>query len=308
MPQAKHTLATLFVLLAFPRTVLADPTTADCLSSYEQSINLKNRHELRAARAALLTCVAPTCPADVRDECAKRISDVNSLLPTIVIEAKDSEGNDLSVVQVTMDGRALVESLEGTALSIDPGEHVFVFTVEGWPPVDKRWVIREGEKERREKVVLAPPELPPPAVTVVVPQPEPPPIVLAAPVRPLPPEPDSTRRTMGIIVTALGVSALGVALYEQINAHNHYADSRAAAESGEPQQRASKHAMYEDAKSAQTAAIVFAAVGVGALVPGVYLLWSSLGGRAQRREAEASLQLTPWLSPRTVGVSCGRSF
>ena len=132
----------------------ADPTTADCLSANEHAISLRAQHKLRDARSQLLVCAAATCPADVRNECTRRVEDVNKSMPTLVFEAKDAAGNDLSGVRVTMDEQPLVERLEGTALSIDPGEHQFAFETQGYPKVWKQLVIREGEKERRERVVF----------------------------------------------------------------------------------------------------------------------------------------------------------
>jgi hypothetical protein len=143
------------LLAAAPRFAeAADPTTADCLSASESSLTLRNQHKLREARAALLICSAPSCPADVRAECIRRVSEVNAGIPTIVFEAKDGSGNDLSAVRVTIDGQLLVERLEGTALSIDPGVHAFTFESAGQTTVSKQLVIREGEKERRERVIF----------------------------------------------------------------------------------------------------------------------------------------------------------
>jgi hypothetical protein len=132
----------------------ADPTTADCLAATEHSFALRNQHKLRDARAELLICSAPSCPADIRAECLRRVADTNVAIPTIVFEAKDASGNDLSVVKVSMDGQTLAEQLEGPALSIDPGVHVFTFETPGQPVVQKRFVIREGEKDRRERITI----------------------------------------------------------------------------------------------------------------------------------------------------------
>jgi hypothetical protein len=115
----------------------ADPTTADCLSASETSLALRNQHQLRAARAQLLVCAHASCPADVRKECTRRVSDINAAMPTVVFEAKDTSGNDISAVKVSIDGQPLVERLEGTALSIDPGEHSFTFEAPGQPTVHK---------------------------------------------------------------------------------------------------------------------------------------------------------------------------
>jgi hypothetical protein len=140
----------------------ADPTTADCLAASESSVALRNQHKLRDARAQLLTCSAATCPTDVRDECVRRVADVSAAMPTLVFEVKNTAGEDLVAVTVTMDGTLIASRLEGTALSIDPGAHSFTFETAGQPPVEKQFVIHEGEKDRRERVTLG--AAPPPSV------------------------------------------------------------------------------------------------------------------------------------------------
>jgi hypothetical protein len=132
----------------------ADPTTADCLAASDASLKLGNDHKLRAERSQLLVCAAPTCPADIRKECLGRVDEVNAQVPTIVFSAKDSSGADLSAVRVTMDGEVLAERFQGTALSIDPGEHTFTFETAGQPPVMKKLVIVQGQKDRREVITF----------------------------------------------------------------------------------------------------------------------------------------------------------
>jgi hypothetical protein len=50
----------------------------------------------------------------------RRVDEINAAIPTVIFEAKDGAGGDLSAVRVTMDGEVLAERLEGTALSINP--------------------------------------------------------------------------------------------------------------------------------------------------------------------------------------------
>jgi hypothetical protein len=143
-------------LLAPAPASAADPTTADCLSGADRALDLRSAHKLRAAREKLLICAAASCPGDVRNECIRRLDQVNAAIPTIVFETKDGAGNDVGGVKVTMDGQTLTERLEGTALSIDPGEHAFTFEAPGQPTVQKSFVIREAEKERRERIQFGP--------------------------------------------------------------------------------------------------------------------------------------------------------
>jgi hypothetical protein len=140
--------------LVAPPSHAADPTMADCLSASETSIKLRRDHHLREARQQLLECAALTCPGEVRSECERRVIAVNAAIPTLVFDAKDALGNDLLAVTVTMDGKPLADRLEGTAISLDPGAHSFHFETAGHAPVDKSFVLHEGEKDRREKIVF----------------------------------------------------------------------------------------------------------------------------------------------------------
>jgi len=143
----------LVVVAAAPARA-ADPTTAECLSANEASLTARGQQKLREARAKLLTCAAASCPRDVREECLRGVNEINTALPTIVFEAKDDTGADLIAVKVTMDGEVLTDHLEGTAIAVDPGSHKFVFESAGRPRTEKQFLIREGDKSRRERIVL----------------------------------------------------------------------------------------------------------------------------------------------------------
>ncbi|HEX8795091.1 MAG TPA: hypothetical protein VF765_29290 [Polyangiaceae bacterium] len=159
----RRALAGSLLLLAawlVPATAHAEPTVAQCLASAERSLDLRSRHELRAAREELLVCASPACPTEVREECARRIDVVNAAIPTLALAARDATGADLVAVRVTIDGAPFADRLDGTALPLDPGEHTFRFESDGRPGIEKTLVIHEGEKARREVVVFGPPPSP----------------------------------------------------------------------------------------------------------------------------------------------------
>jgi hypothetical protein len=285
-------------------TLAEDPTTPECLAAYEQSITLRDQHALNAARAQLLICASTTCPEEVRSECSRRVEEVNAQVPTLVFEVRDHNGNDLSEVSVTMDGVLLAPRLDGTAFSIDPGEHAFVFNAEGTVTVTKRFVIRDSEKGRREKVVLEPEPAPALAAT---PAPLPAPPVQAPP----PAQPQASNddlRIAGVIAGATAVAALGVALYEDISAHSQYAASKRAAQSGDASERAKTHGLYTDAKQAQTIAIVIASVGAVALGASAYCLLAGGSDVERDHTSEGRAVLAPWVAPTSGGVFYTRAF
>ena len=187
----------------------AEPTTLQCLTAYEDSVTLKKSHQLRAARAKLLTCSSESCPAEVRAECIARVPEIDASIPTVVFEAKDAAGTTLSAVKVKMDGELLAERLQGSALSLDPGEHTFTFEAAGRPSVEKRLLIFEGEKLRRQPVELAAiaapkPVAPPPvalATSDLLEQPQP---------RPAAKPPLGSAKIVALVLGGVGVAATGV--------------------------------------------------------------------------------------------------
>ena len=150
-------------LLASPAARADD---AACIASSEQALTL--RHARQAARGAprarALRADRGVPGRSARAECSRRIDEVRGAQPTLILAAHDGAGNDLSDVQVALDGAPLVTALEGLPVVVDPGEHTFTFRAAGQAPVERTLVVREGEKNRREGVVLVPPPAPPPVV------------------------------------------------------------------------------------------------------------------------------------------------
>jgi hypothetical protein len=207
------------LLLADGAARAADPTTADCLGASDASLKYGNQHKLRAERAQLLVCAAQSCPADIRKECVSRVSDVNAQIPTVIFSAKDAGGSDLTAVKVSMDGEVLAERLEGTALSIDPGEHTFTFETAGQPPVTKKMVIVEAQKERRELVTFgAPASLVPPPNTQAV---------SAAPASAAETSHGSgNQRVIALVAGGIGVVGLGLGTAFAIAANSQKSDAQ----------------------------------------------------------------------------------
>jgi hypothetical protein len=134
------------------------PTPHDqaCGSAYVQAQLLRRESRLRAARESLLRCSSESCPAGLRSDCTRWLAEVEIALPTVVFSLKGRNGEDLSAVRVDMDGTALVESLGGTAVPVDPGRHTFRFEPTGYAPVEVEAVISEGERDRIVRAEAAP--------------------------------------------------------------------------------------------------------------------------------------------------------
>jgi hypothetical protein len=175
---------------------------ASCIAASEQALTLRKQGKLHETLKQLALCADAACPGEVKSDCTTRIADVNAAMPTLILAAKDGSGNDLYDVTVTMDGTPVATKLDGRPLVLDPGEHAFHLQTAGQAPVDKTLVLREGDKDRRETIVIGPP---PP-----VPAPAPTP----APAPGEEPRPAgswwTTQRTLAVVGGGLGIVGLGM--------------------------------------------------------------------------------------------------
>lgn len=119
-----------------------------CAGAYEQGQRARKASGLLGARKHFLVCSDESCPAVLRKDCAQWLSEVDSMLPTVVFVATEA-GKDLADVRVHLDGDLVADRLDGKAVAVDPGAHVFRFTRVGAIPIEKRVVISEGEKSRK---------------------------------------------------------------------------------------------------------------------------------------------------------------
>jgi hypothetical protein len=132
----------------------ADVPTDRCIGGNAKAQWLRQAGKFDEAREQLKSCAQASCPGMVRDDCMQRLDELERAQPTIVFDVKDSAGNDVSAVAVTVDGRRLVDRLDGRAIGVDSGDHTFTFTVAGRSPVSRTLLLHEGEKGRREHVVV----------------------------------------------------------------------------------------------------------------------------------------------------------
>jgi hypothetical protein len=192
----------------------ADPTRQECLAAHTQAQDLRRDGKLSAARDQRRRCSESTCPGMVKSDCTTRLDELERAQPTIAFVVKDASGKDVTSVSVTMDGKPWAAALEGKALNADPGKHVFVFTIPGVSPIEQSFVLTEGEKGRRERVVVESPRGSQQAPTQAEPSPPPPPPV--SPTKESTPEAPpgqsggmGTGQVVGLAVGTVGILGLG---------------------------------------------------------------------------------------------------
>jgi hypothetical protein len=133
-----------------PDSARADETDA-CIQASDEGQVLRDKGKLIDARARFFACSREACPRIVRADCTAWLADADARIPTVVLGAQDGLGHDLADVQVTMDGAPFTEQLDGRAIPVDPGRHVFVFRRAGPSgplSVSMTSILREGELRR----------------------------------------------------------------------------------------------------------------------------------------------------------------
>ena len=304
----------------------ADMTKARCAEANANAQDLRREGKLSAARETLRKCADAACPGLVRDDCNRRLDEVERVQPTIVFDAKDASGKDVSAVRVTVDGTVVADRITGLPLLVDPGEHVFAFEVAGQSPVTEVFVIKEGEKERRERIVLggaspAPQSTPlapipqgtPSAAPAAAPSPE-----LVAPSPPSDTAPSSSagsrdhgglsmRQILGLTTGGLGVA--GVAAGSVFGLLAISAANQQRSDCLSP----SSCSMHPQALSSHSTATSDGAISTAAFVAGGALLLGGctlffLGNHPARPGPTSGLVLAPSAGPSGGGVSLRGRF
>jgi hypothetical protein len=162
MPRASASIAVAAAIVCLvPVPAHADDKQA-CIAASEDAQQLRIDGKLLKARARLLECARPECPAIVRQDCTQWMADVVAATPSVVLGARDAQGHDVWAVRASMDGAPLAERLDGRPVLVDPGVHVFRFESTAAPGVaaDAQVLVRAGEKNREIAVTLAVPAAP----------------------------------------------------------------------------------------------------------------------------------------------------
>jgi hypothetical protein len=225
-PFARALIAVSIASLA-AREARADVTKEQCIDANRRGQVLRHDGKLSAARVELQSCVSASCPAMVRDDCARRLDELDRAQPSVVFEVKDGAGADVLDVRVSMDGELLAEHLDGTPLRVEPGGHVFSFEAIGHAAVTDRLLVREGEAGRHERVAVdggAPAAAPAPGTVAAATQPTPP----AAPAAVAPSRGPGAQKIVGLGVGGAGVVGLGVGAVFGLLASSAWGDAKSA--------------------------------------------------------------------------------
>lgn len=83
------------------------------------------------------------------------LDEIRTSMPSLSVSVTDVDGCDVTKATVAVDGEVIATSLDGRALSIDPGVHVLRVELADGRVSEQRVVLNEGEKARRHVVSFA---------------------------------------------------------------------------------------------------------------------------------------------------------
>ncbi|MEP7051770.1 MAG: hypothetical protein ABJB12_15510 [Pseudomonadota bacterium] len=141
---------------------------AQCEDAFEQAQRLRNSFQYMEATSEALRCASAECGGVLSDECSKLYSESQAATPSVVLGARTTDGSELADVSLELDGVVRSIPLDGTPLLLDPGNHEFTFTADGFAPAKQAVVLLAGERLRPIIGVLkreasSTPTAPPPA-------------------------------------------------------------------------------------------------------------------------------------------------
>lgn len=124
------------------------PELLACARDYEGAQVAAKGGKLRRAVELATACSREACPAYARMDCLRFVEEYKAQTPSIVVVAKDATGCDTTDARVSVDGAVVLESVDGRAIEIDPGEHTLRVEVPGVPAEEQKVVIAQGQKDR----------------------------------------------------------------------------------------------------------------------------------------------------------------
>lgn len=296
-------LATAFVLGATAANAQPQPqpqpqekTKEECIAANENAQTMRAGGKLREAKSQLLVCIDKACPSVIRDDCAERLDALERAIPTIVFTAKGTAGADLTSVVVTMDGVKIAERLDASAIAVDPGEHTFEFSSEGYPPITKKILVREGAKGHQELIDFAPGSGSGPSG--------------GGPVAGADTSSGDTQRIVAYALGGAGILGLGLGTFFGLKASSTYKDAESHCPSGPTSCTQEGITGGEDAHT-QAAISTVSFVAGGLLLGGALVLYFTAPSSSPAKTARAPrgfVGLTPTAGPGAAGLRLGGTF
>ena len=259
-----------------------------CIAASEMALVQRKAGKLIDERASLAACASSACPEPVRASCAERLADLGGAVPSILFVTRDEGGHDLAAVRLTIDGVLDPAYVDGRALDLDPGEHIFEFDLAGHDRVVQHFVLHQNEQNRRETIVL--------------------PVSAPVPARAAP-SGLGTQRIAGLTLGGVGLIGLGVGAIYGVLASSAWNDAKLAcggnASQCAPAGVSTANADHGTSTTDGMVATVGLIAGSAALAAGLVLfLTSPQNGHSDGRSARR-IVLAPSLGAGSCGIALG---
>lgn len=185
------------------------------------------------ARARFKSCSAASCPTMIRNDCTEFLEKVRTLMPSIVLVARVGTKPVVDVA-VSVDGKPLLEKLDGKAIEIDPGEHTFRFTDTSKNTLEVKQLVVEGKSGQEvEAAFPAPAPLQPePETTTTTKPPAPVPLTGAETPANGASSSGSTLGRIGMVTVGIGVVGISVGTILALNAYSSWDEAKAKCPGG----------------------------------------------------------------------------
>jgi hypothetical protein len=265
------------------------PTAAACAEAYTNAQTLRNARKLVEARDAMRICAASTCKDFIVKDCVQWLDAVAESLPSVVPVATDAQGNALPNVKVSMDGKPLLDKIDGRSLDVDPGQHTFAFEAADGTKAEKSVLVTEGEHSKRITVTLGPAAVP--AGSTPIPPPTASSGTPTTPPATTAPTSGPPLKLIGLVTGGVGIAGLAVGSVFGFLALDKKNSAGCSSASVCPSPTAEQ--TLRDAGSAATIATVGFVAG-GALAAAGVVLWFVAPG--------AQVQASPTVGTESVGL------
>lgn len=124
-----------------------------CITAYTETQSRRKDGKLVEAHREAGLCAKPECPAVLAKDCHKWQSELEAVVPSLLVEARSASGAEVANLHVTVDGAAAADP--SRAIPVDPGSRLVRVEAPGHAATERLVAVREGEKNHKVAFVLA---------------------------------------------------------------------------------------------------------------------------------------------------------
>ncbi len=136
-----------------PAPAAAPSEVEVCLAAHLQGQELRASSKLLESREQFRQCAQPGCPSAIARDCVEWLGQYERRIPSISVRVT-ADGAGRTDARVSLDG-VPVESLQGKAIELNPGEHVVRVELAPFAPYETTVLVNEGDQFRVVEATFA---------------------------------------------------------------------------------------------------------------------------------------------------------